>query len=492
MDTSLATALYVVGILYLFYLNREDVPTSGALWLPVLWFLILGSRAVSVWMGVGSGVYTTPDQLLEGSPTDALVFGLLLLGGLVVLVRRRIRVASLIKRNGPLVVYFVYCLISVGWSDFPDISLKRWVKAIGDLVIALVVVTDAQPVMAIRRLLSRLGFVLMPLSILFIKYYPYLGRYHEAWTGEMFNGGVTTNKNHLGVTTYILTIGALWQVLRLWRTTHSPIRSRQLLAQCSLVVCGIWLLVSANSATAIASFAFGCVLILFAGLRRFEGRPSGVHTFVFTILVFGALMMVTNADSIVIRTLGRNPDLTGRASDIWPLLLPMVPNSLFGAGFESFWLGPRLLRVWSAFPNLYVNEAHNGYIEVYLNLGLIGVALVLMMLIQGYRRSVAGFQVDPSLASLMLSFIMSIAIYNYTEAGFRSLSFPWGFLVLAILGGSWMSASRLRTSSRPHALPNVSIVQTGSPSRASWESQPTPRRLNTASVSGIETRGSAG
>ena len=55
------------------------------------------------------------------------------------------------------------------------------------------------------------------------------------------------------------------------------------------------------------------------------------------------------------------------------MLIEMAPNALVGAGFESFWLGPRLSKVMTAFPNLHVNEAHNGYIEVYLNLGVIGL-----------------------------------------------------------------------------------------------------------------------
>jgi len=37
----------------------------------------------------------------------------------------------------------------------------------------------------------------------------------------------------------------------------------------------------------------------------------------------------------------------------------MAPNPFIGAGYESFWLGPRLETMWSTFPGLYLNEAHN-------------------------------------------------------------------------------------------------------------------------------------
>jgi O-antigen ligase len=114
----------------------------------------------------------------------------------------------------------------------------------------------------------------------------------------------------------------------------------------------------------------------------------------------------------------------------------MASNFLVGAGFESFWLGPRLQAVWDAFPNLYVSEAHNGYIEVYLNLGVVGLAAILGVLIHGYRRSVAAFRVNPDLGSLMLAYVLTAAIYSYTEAGFRMLDFAWISLLLAIIGAS--------------------------------------------------------
>lgn len=439
MNPSLATLVYALGIVGLFYLNRDkSAHTSRALWIPVIWFWILGSRAVSVWLGGGAPPDApNADALLEGSPLDAFVFQSLLASGLAVLLtRRRKRVLLLITANWPIVWYFCYCLLSVVWSDFPDVSLKRWIKATGDVVMALVVVTDPEPLAALRRIFSRVGFVLLPLSALLIKYYPYIGRGYNRWTGEQFNNGVSTDKNLLGVSTYILALGALWQALRLWRNSSLPNRFRRSLAQIALVGVGIWILFIANSATSESCFMLGAFLMLVTGLRRIRGRPAGVHALVLAILLLGGVIKITGADAAVFHALGRKPNLTGRASDIWPLLIPMAPNALVGAGFESFWLGPRLQKVWDAFPNLYVSEAHNGYIEVYLQLGATGIILIFLILVHGYRRSVAAFRIDPDAGSLMLAYVMTSAMYSYTEAGFRMLFFQWMFLLLAIFGAS--------------------------------------------------------
>jgi exopolysaccharide production protein ExoQ len=444
MNASLATLVYALGIAGLFYLNRDkSAHTSRALWLPVIWFWILGSRSVSMWFGMAPA--ETAGALMDGSPIDAFFFQLLIAGGLVVLVRRGQRSLAVMKTNWPIVLYFSYCLTSVIWSDFPDVAVKRWIKATGDVVMALVVVTDAQPVAALRRLFSRVGFVLLPASALLFKYYPYLGRKYDPWLGRQSFVGVTTDKNLLGVTAYVLALGTLWQVTRLWRNRSQPNRSRQLLAQCALFGLALWILFSANSATSQSCFILGAIVMLVTGLRRIRNRPGAVHATILTIAMLGGLIKITGADAVVFRALGRNSNLTGRASDIWPLLIPMAPNPIVGAGFESFWLGPRLQKVWDAFPNLYVSEAHNGYIELYLNLGALGVCLIILILVQGYRRSVAAFRIDPNSNSLMLAYVLTVSIYSYTEAGFRMLDFAWSFLLLAVIGAGRIAEFSRRT-----------------------------------------------
>jgi O-antigen ligase len=436
MSTALATLLCAVGILGLFYLDRDtSVHTSKALWIPVIWFWLNASRPVSVWLGWAPSTPTVGQQI-DGSPTDRLIYMILLAIGLAVLARRGRRAFSLLATNWPIVLYFSYCLLSVAWSDFPGVAVRRWFKATGDVVMILIIVTDAQPIAALRRLFSRLGFVLLPVSVLLIKYYPTVGRTYDSWTGEPSNTGVSTNKNILGVITFILALGTLWQVLRLWRNSGPHNRFRQLVAQCTLLGCAVWLLFNAHSATSGVCFTLGAGLMLATGLRQIRGRPYAVHALVLSFLLLAGLIALTGAEAAVLQALGRNPGLTGRASEIWPTVIPMNPNPLVGAGFESFWLGPRLQYLWDKFPHLYLNEAHNGFLEVYLNLGLIGVGLIALLLIDGYRRSVAAFRADPSSSSLMLAYILTAPVYSMTEAGFRMLDLSWSFLLLAIIGSS--------------------------------------------------------
>src|SRR5262249_29992987 len=98
----------------------------------------------------------------------------------------------------------------------------------------------------------------------------------------------------------------------------------------------------------------------------------------------------------------------------------------------------RQLLDWGWYPPLVrtLNEAHNGYIETYLNLGWIGVCLIATIFLTGYRSSFKAFQRDPELGSFILAVITVTMVYSITEAGFRMLGLSWIFLLLALVSAS--------------------------------------------------------
>ena len=283
MNPSLATLIYACGIAGLFYLDRDKtVRTSKALWLPVLYLWVLGSRAVSVWLGASP----TGNAAMEGSPIDGAFFQILLIAALIVLVQRGSRVLPFLTANLPILIYISYCLLSVIWSDYPGPAFRKWIKSVEDLVMILVIVTDAQPVAALRRLFSRLAFILLPLSLLFIKYYPNLGRYYGAWDGAQVNTGVTLDKNMLGAVTFVLSLGTLWRFLDLlWSDDPLPDRRRHLWAQGAVLAIGIWLLSLANSATSLVCFVVGAGLMLTTRRQFIRRNPAMVYVLVSLFLI---------------------------------------------------------------------------------------------------------------------------------------------------------------------------------------------------------------
>jgi exopolysaccharide production protein ExoQ len=452
MSFLLAFAVCFAGVAGLFYLDRDkSVRTSKALWLPVIWLSIIGSRPVTAWLGIWFGIGLGPtagglDAQLEGNFVDMLVFMALLAGGIVVLYRRKNRTRAFLRASVPLLIYFTYCLVSVLWSPFTDVAFKRWVKGVGDLVMVLIVVTDGKPIAALQRLFSRVGFILLPASVLLIRY-SYLGRGFDPW-GNPSNVGVSTNKNSLGLITFVLCLGVLWNVRSLLRAQRQPARNRRLLAQCALLAFGIAVLEMAQSATSISCFILGGGLMLVTGLSWVRRHPSRMDKVVLVTALIAAIAMVSGADETAVHALGRKTDLTGR-TQIWKTVIPLAQNPIIGAGFESFWnaSSARLAEFTGDEGRMFrnLNSAHNGYIDVYLNLGWIGLCLLVAILISGYRRAGAAFRRDPQTGGLILAFIVTAAIYSITEAGFRLLTPSWMVLLLAIVTASGVSSGCLRT-----------------------------------------------
>jgi len=427
----------------LWYLDRErTVRVSKALWLPGIWIGIIGSRPLSAWFVSGPTTYVQT----EGSPLDAAIFGVLVALAIGVVIRRKNRTRALLRDNWPIMIYFVFGLASLVWSYHPDITFKHWFKAIGDVAMVLVITTDAQPMAAIRRLGSRLAMLLFPTSVLFIKYYDSIGRGYTD-SGSLMNTGVTTNKNSLGLIVLVISLVVLWNVHSLLVQRDAANRSRRLWAQGTLLALGLLLFYMADCSTGKACFVLGGFLIIALNLRQIRRHPARVHVLCALILVAAAFMFLLDGQTGVANALGRQSNISGR-TEIWDAVIPTVPNPLVGAGFESFWVSPsvltfqRTLLDWGWFPPLVkvLNEAHNGYIEVYLNLGWIGVSLIALILLGGYWRAYKAFRRDQRIGSLFLAYIAVGAVYSITEAGFRFMCPSWIFLLLAVFGASGITA----------------------------------------------------
>ena len=445
--TRVATFLCALWIGVLFALNRDrQARTSPALWIPVIWLLIAGSRMVSDWLNLQPPA-DNADAYLEGSPFDRNFLTALLLAGVIVLIRRGPKVLALLQGNGALAVFFLYCALSVLWSDFPDVAFKRWIKSFGDLVMVLVVLSDGDSFSALKRVLSRTAFLLVPLSILFIKYYPDLGRVYNRWTWTPSWTGVTTDKNMLGMTCLVFGLASSWRLLSAFKEPKSPSRIRLLLAHGAVVAMTLWLLQKCNSMTSLSCFLLGSGLMVAIRSQFVSRRRALIHLFVFGALSTAFAVLFLDLGAAALSTMGRDPTLTGR-TDLWRHLLAMNQHPIIGTGFASFWLGPRLESLWSIYW-WQPNESHNGYLETFLNLGWVGVGLFAIVLGATYRNAIRLFRLDPETGILVLAYFVTAMAYNFTEAAFKTMNLVWIALMLAVVASSRTFAQQSQAPAKP-------------------------------------------
>lgn len=449
MPPAIASVLCALLILSLFWLEREQGRRiSRALWIPIVWFLLSGSRSVSQWLSIGSSMQFTDNagisnQLLEGNPLDRMVYSCLTAIGLIVLVNRRRELVRLLRASWPIILFFLYCAMSILWSDYPDVAFKRWIKGFGDLIMVLVVLSDREPYIAVNRLFVWMSCLLVPLSILFIKYYPAIGRTYGEWMGEVHYCGVTLGKNNLGAVCLLVGLASVWRLVNAFQDRSDTARTRRLLALGVILAMVLWLFWGLNSMTALTCFLLGTGLLLAGNLRMVVQKPMTIHLILAVIVSVTISVLFFQVSTGAFQALGRDNTLTERTA-IWAMLISMSQNDLVGTGYESFWLGPRLLKIWNVY-ELRLNQAHSGYLEIFLNLGWVGVALLAVVLATGYRRVIAAFRCNPQIGSLMLACFSVGVIYNFTEAAFfRMLAPVWLFLLMAITGAMVLATHSIR------------------------------------------------
>src|SRR5206468_5103267 len=378
-----ASFLTIAFIVFLFRRDMRERPNAtGALWIPLIWFLIICSRQVSEWLNI-FGLHVGAITLEEGSPLDRCIYFGLIAAGIYVLSKRRVQLLEIIRQNQWLTIFFVYCFLAIFWSDFPFVAFKRWIKVLGHPIMALIVLTEPDPVESLSRLIKRCAYVIVPVSILFIKYYPQLGRGFDTWSGGAVNTGITTNKNLLGADCLILGLFFFWHLLQTWPLERGKARRNELFLTGGFLMAIWWLLLMAQSSTSLVSLFLGVLIVVILGWQFVDRR------FIGTYLIIGVLALVAaewafGIYASAIQFLGKDATLTDRTL-LWSELLKVKVNPLFGAGFESFWLGDRF-RNFAASRWWQPNQAHNGYLETYLNLGVVGLLLLIGLLIATFWK----------------------------------------------------------------------------------------------------------
>jgi exopolysaccharide production protein ExoQ len=421
----IATLIFVVLISVLVRLTRErGTRWSGALLIAFAWLWFASSRNPTAWLQIREGKGSADTAYSEGSAFDRNVLTGLILLGVIVLAKRSKRVTALLAANFPVILFFLYCGLSATWSDHADISIKRWFRSLGDLVMVMVILTDVDWVGAFKWVYLRLACLLVPLSILFFRWFPALGRSYNIHDGRLSVTGVTDDKNLLGAICTLFALAVTWCMLEAL-ATRGPSRKWRLIAYGSIIAVAVYLIKLADSATATACLIEGGAILLLTSRPKIYRRPMMTHLIVGTVLGLTAINLFFG--SSLLELFGRNATLTGR-TDLWSLCLTLVTNPLVGAGYESFWLGSRLEKMWHYIPG--VNQAHNGYLEIYLNLGWIGVLLLVTFLISGYRNIIRAVRRGEPAGSLRLAFFVVALVANCTEAGFKMMHPMWIALLL--------------------------------------------------------------
>jgi O-antigen ligase len=370
---------------------------------------------------------------LKGSPIDRTFFIFLEVAGIAVLWMRHIDWGEFIKKNRLLLFLYLYMVISVLWSDFPTISFKRWVRTVGDLIMVTIIITEFDYITAFNRVMRIWGYLLIPLSVFFVKYWRKLGvAYDNSGSFEMWIG-VTTHKNSLGQLVCIFSFFIFWAFVCK--------RYKQWFLDLPILFMALWLLTgskTATSRTSLVVFLLGTTILIL--LKLLKTNLTAIRIIVGTLVggflignIVARHLYSTDLIPWLITFTGGDPTLTGRTL-LWDELLKIGANQyFFGSGYGGFWLGGIGNNLWETF-SWHPGQAHNGYIDVYIDLGIIGLILLIALIVSTYRDVLANLVFDSNFGRFRMALLGMILFYNITESSFlKPTSLLWFmFLFIAI------------------------------------------------------------
>src|SRR5205085_5840788 len=178
-------------------------------------------------------------------------------------------------------------------------------------IMALSVLTEPNLEEALTQLMKRCAYVVMQVSILFIKYFVYLGVRYDPWSGAQMCVGITTGKNELGADCLIFGFFFFWYLLQIWRTERSTRRRNELrLIIVFLLMIG-WLLWKSHSATSTICFLVGITVLVLLGMRLINKKFIGTYMLAGIGLIVAAELSI-GLSGHVSEALARGSSMSGR------------------------------------------------------------------------------------------------------------------------------------------------------------------------------------
>jgi O-antigen ligase len=208
-----------------------------------------------------------------------------------------------------------------------------------------------------------------------------------------------------------------------------------------------------KSTTSFLALVFACGLFLLLQYQSRRGRQVVPSHFIFGFLLAGLfvnigmeLLFDSSLYKVVLESQGKDATLTGR-TDLWHDLFIMGQrHALFGAGYEGFWTSSTRLQLLAFYP-WGPGQAHNGYIEIWLNLGLVGLVLFALMVWHALYSTTSLFQTDFEYGRFRLIVLLITLLHNYSEAGFpRCNHLVWFVFLLVVINvksGQAISAGKV-------------------------------------------------
>lgn len=325
---------------------------------------------------------TSPDEITSSNVINQILNVVLFFSAIICLFAQRKSFLTFILKEKFLSIIIIYFSISIAWSNFPFVSFKRLFQLITTiLVITSFLLYTKNEEDRIKYILYIL-FIYLTSSIFVVFTIPgAIDPDFGTWRG------FAPSKNVAGqiyLVSFILSFTAIFFT-----------QGRKRLVVYMLVVFSIILLIGTTSSTAVLTFTIILFIIIIMSLNRLF-FTIGIKNLISSLIIFSGIFLILSIyffEPDIWKNLpaifGKDTSFTGR-TDLWvDILLEAKNKLLFGVGYQAFWTieNPVISRLYDYYVWL-PNQAHNGYIDLLNETGIIGLFFLLLLLVTLFYRKI--------------------------------------------------------------------------------------------------------
>ncbi|HMP39507.1 MAG TPA: O-antigen ligase family protein, partial [Roseiflexaceae bacterium] len=366
-----------------------------------------GTRLASILTGQ-AGIGRSEINMLQGDSVMQPIWLGMYAIAVILLWRHHESLVITTRRSILLGLLVGFAFLSFAWSEVPTVTLRRAFALAGTTFIGIYIASRFDIAGVARMLLWVTGIAAL-LSLVFAVALPTYGIASEGPTIGW--QGIFGQKNWLGRMMAFSVI--VWSLALLDRRVPNWL-SLGMLAL-SLLLIGL----SASATALVLLLAIPVSLLLARAIRAHIALAIPLCAVIVLSLLY-VLAQFPGMSPAILAFLDRDTGLTGRDL-LWEYLWKMVwEQPWLGYGYGGFWLGADGPSgdVW-AFVNWRQppSHAHNGYLDLLLNFGMLGAALFAMQFLQAVVRAVVHVRTTHGrTAMLPIMFLVFTLLSNISES----------------------------------------------------------------------------
>lgn len=405
-------------------MHEETETVTGAVWLPLFWMVICASRSVGQWLNLSSSsgfenINSYIEANIKGSPVDQLVLSLVLVLGVATIWTRKKLVTDVFRDNKAIFALTFYLGVTTIWSDVSDVSIRRWIRLAGSLIMAIVLLTEPQPLQSIKAVFRRSAYLLLPISVILVKYFPSIGVSYD-WEGKKLWCGIALQKNSLGHLCCVMAFFFIWDLVSTWSINRVEQVSSRIFSFI-MILMALWLLRGGGtfSSTSLMCLAIGVSILVVSRTPFFRKNIANVGSWtLLTVCLFYLLDSVFGLVECVVTSLGRDMTFTDRVP-LWRALIDLgLRKPLFGYGYGGFWMPERVAYIEKVAVYAFT-QGHNGYLELFVEGGLVASLLLGLSIVAIVRKSGRCDQASYDYSVFRICCLVMILFANITESSFE-------------------------------------------------------------------------